>query len=65
MASENNQVGPSPTVLRVIDQFVSAMRADGAVQNDAIDRLEKLLRKGDVPKPDEINKALFEPPPDG
>ena len=57
-------VGLSPTVLHVIEQFVIAMRADDGIQDDAIDRLEKLMRKGAVAKPDEINAALFDPPPD-
>lgn len=55
----------SPTVVRVIEQFAAAMRADDSIENDGIDRLEKLLRKGAVPKPEEINAALFDPPPDG
>ncbi len=65
MASEDGPTGLSPTVVQVIDQFAAAMRADDGIQGDAIDRLEMLLRKGTVPKPDEINAALFEPPPDG
>lgn len=55
----------SPTVVQVIDQFAAAMRADDSIENDGIDQLEKLLRKGAVPKPEEINAALFDPPPDG
>ncbi len=65
MATENEPSTLSPTVIQVIDRFVAVMRADDAIPNDAIDRLEKLLHKGTVPKPDEISTALFEPPPDG
>lgn len=65
MANEDNQVGLSPTVLHVVEQFVAAMRADDGIKGDAIRRLEKLLRKGAVAKPDEINAALFDPPPGG
>lgn len=65
MASEDEPTSLSPTVLQVIDQFVAAMCADDGIEHDAIDRLEKLLRQGAVPKPDEINAALFNPPPDG
>lgn len=65
MANEDSHVGLSPTVLHVIEQFVAAMRADDGVEGHAIDRLEKLLRKGAVPKPDEINAALFDPPLNG
>ncbi len=64
MANEDNHLGLSPTFLDVIEQFVAAMRADDGIQGVAIDRLEKLLRKGAVVKPDEINAALFDPPQD-
>ncbi len=65
MANEGDQVGLSPTVLHAIEQFAAAMRADDGIEDDAIDRLEALLRKGAVPKADEINTTLFDPPPDG
>ena len=65
MVNEDKHIGLSPTVLHVIDQFAAAMRTDDGVEGYAIDRLEKLLRKGAVPKQDEINAALFNPPPDG
>ncbi|MFH1741725.1 MAG: hypothetical protein ABIH23_22185 [bacterium] len=61
MANENNQIILSPTVCHVIKQFAAAMRADAAIPENAIDRLEKLLLSGIMPKPDDINKALFEP----
>lgn len=54
----------SPTVVQVIDQFVAAMRADADIPNEAIDRLEKILRKEGAPKPDDINTTLFGPSPD-
>ncbi len=65
MANENRHTVLSPTVLHVIEQFATAMRADAEIPVDAIDRLEKLFLKDAVPKPDDINAALFEPPPDG
>ena len=65
MANEDEPTSLSPTVAQVIDQFAAAMRADDGIEDDAIDRLEKLLRQGAVPKPDEINAVLFNPPPDG
>ena len=64
MASEDYSSSLSPTVSQVIDQFAAAMTGDDAIDNDAINRLEKLLRQGAVAKPDEINTALFEPPAD-
>ncbi len=63
MADENGKVGLSPTVLQVIDQFTARMRTDEGIEGGALDRLEKLLRKPAVPKPDEINRALFDPSP--
>jgi hypothetical protein len=65
MANEDGQIGISPTVLQVIHQFVARMRADNGIEGHAIDRLETLLRKPAVPKPDEINAALFDPSPNG
>lgn len=60
MANDNDPIGVSPTVLQVIEQFVAAMRGDPGIADDAIDRLNNLLRKRTVPKVDEINAALFE-----
>ena len=51
--------------MQVIDRFITAMRADDGISGDSIDRLEQLLPKGTLPKPDDINAALFELPPDG
>ena len=65
MTNEDTHVGLSPTVLQVIEKFAEALRTDEGIEGDAIDRIEKLLRKGVVPKPDEINMALFSPPQDG
>ena len=60
MAKEDYHEGLSPTVFQVIEQFAAAMRADDGVEGHAINRLENLLRKGSVPKPDETNEAFFE-----
>jgi hypothetical protein len=62
MTSENKHVALSPTVLQVIERFVTVMRGDEGIPGDAIDRLEELLRGGDIPKPEEVYAALFEPP---
>jgi hypothetical protein len=45
----------------VIDQFAARMRAENLIESEAIDRFEKLLRRPAVPKPEEINAALFYP----
>lgn len=65
MASKDSEVGVSPTVLRVIDQCIASIRSDDLVQGDALSRLEALLRNPTVPKPDEIDKAVFAPFLDG
>ncbi len=49
----------SPTVTKVLDEYLAALLADNAVDNDTADRLDALLRKGKVPKPEEIDAALF------
>ena len=49
----------SPTVTKVLDEFVSAMREDDAIAADAIDRLQELLLKGAVPTADEIGGVVF------
>lgn len=65
MTNDADSKSLSPTVLQVIDKFAAAMRADDEIDGDAIDRLEKLLRRGDIPKPDEMFTALFIPPQEG
>lgn len=64
MANENDDIVLSPTVSHIVEQFVTAMHADGEIADDSIDRLYQILRKGIVPKLEDINAALF-PPPDG
>jgi hypothetical protein len=55
----------SPAVLQVIAECAAAMRADTGIDTAAVERLEKLLRQGSIPKPEEISAALFEPPQGG
>jgi len=60
MAMESKNTVVPQTILQIMEQFVAAMRADPDIPDDAISRLEILLRKGAVPRPDDINAALFE-----
>ena len=62
MASIDDSISLSPAVVQVVDQFVSALRADEQIPNHAIDRLDTILRQGTVPKPDQIPAILFAPP---
>lgn len=64
MVKDDQAATLSPMVAQVIDQFAAALRADDKIADEAVNRLEKLLRRGAVPKPDEINAALFDPSPD-
>lgn len=61
MASSDDSISLSPAVVQVVDQFVTAMRADEQVPNYFIDRLDATLRQGTVPKPDQLT-ILFTPP---
>ncbi len=62
---ENERMVIPQIVLKVLEQFVAGMRDDPDIPDDAIRRLEALLRKGGVPGADDINTALFEPPGKG
>lgn len=52
----------SPTVKKVLDEYVAVLHADEEILNEAADRLDALLRKGKVPKFEDIDAALFPPP---
>lgn len=52
----------SPTVKTVLDEYIAVLHANDKIDNQAADRLDALLRKGKVPKFDDIDAALFPPP---
>lgn len=52
----------SPTVKKVLDEYIIALHADEEIDNETADRLDALLRKGKVPKFDDIDTALFPTP---
>lgn len=62
MANEKDHIVVPATVQKVLKKFLVAMRDDPSIPEDGIARLEALLLKGEVPKPDDIKAALFEPP---
>lgn len=51
----------SPTVKKVLDEYIAVLHADEEIDNEAADRLDALLRNGKVPKFDDIDAALFPP----
>lgn len=57
--STSNDTNLPPAIAEVFSQFLSVLRADEKIDKTAIDNLEKLIRSGPVPKPDEIHSALF------
>ena len=61
----NDNIGIPHAILQVIEQFVAVMREDPEIPDHAIGRLEALLRKGAVPKHDDVQAALFGQPEDG
>jgi len=63
MAEKKND-SISPTVEKVLDEYIAVLHADEEIDNEAADRLDAILRKGMVPKFDDIDAALF-PPPNG
>lgn len=57
---ENESI--SPTVKKVLDECIAVLHADEEIDNEAANRLDALLRKGKVPKFDDIDAVLFPPP---
>jgi len=59
MADQQSQDTHSPTVQRVLTQFIDALQADDDIAEVVVDKLEPLLQAGSVPKADDINNTLF------
>jgi hypothetical protein len=51
----------SPTVTRVLDAYIDALRSDEDLSEEQVKRLDSLLREGKVPKIDDIDEALYPP----
>ncbi len=49
----------SPTVTKVLDAYLEALKGDSDIDDEAAGRLDDLLRRGNVPKPADIDGALF------
>jgi len=55
----------SPALKKVLDEFVTVLHSDEEIDNEAADRLDALLRKGKLPKHDDLDAALSTPPKEG
>jgi hypothetical protein len=56
--SEQDDNPLSPTVAKVLDEYLEALIGDKEFQDEAAKRLDELLRNGKIPKFDEIDAAL-------
>ena len=61
MSKQNENSPLSPTVTKVLDEYVAALRLDQEIEIEAINRLDTLLRRGRLPKPEDIDLALSPP----
>ena len=57
MADENFSL--SPTLVKVLDEYRDTLLKNNQIDGDAVGRLDQLLRRGKVPKFEEIDKAVF------
>ena len=56
--SDEQQNPLSPTVSKVLDEYLAMLEGDEDIDNEAAKRLDSLLRQGKVPKFEDIDKAL-------
>lgn len=56
--SEEQDNPLSPTVSKVLDEYLTTLEGDEDIDNEAAKRLDALLREGKVPKFEDIDKAL-------
>lgn len=49
----------SPTVTKVLDEFLTVLKADDDIDENTAERLDTLLRSGKAPKTDDLETALF------
>ena len=59
--AENKNEPLSPTVKKVLDEYLVALQADAMIDKGAVDRLDALLRNGKVPKSEDLDAALLPP----
>ncbi|MGH0003870.1 hypothetical protein ACQU0X_27670 [Pseudovibrio ascidiaceicola] len=49
----------SPTVTKVLNTYLEALKEDSDINDEAAERLNDLLRQGTIPKPSDVDVALF------
>jgi hypothetical protein len=59
MAKGSDAPTPPPTTTRILEQFSAALREDTKIPAEAASRIEALLRKGKVPKVEDLQAAIF------
>lgn len=60
--AEHRTESISPTVTKVLDEYIAVLHADENIASEAVDRLDALLRNGKIPKFDDIDAALLPQP---
>lgn len=63
--TEQDNEALSQIVTKILDEYLSALRDDSDIDNEMVDRLNALLRRGKVPKPEDIASTLFPPTNEG
>lgn len=58
---EKKAGGVPPTVAKVQEQFITALKGDDQIDDDSVSRLEALLSSGNIPKLGELDAALTPP----
>ncbi|MEO1922834.1 MAG: hypothetical protein ABGW84_13235 [Sphingomonadaceae bacterium] len=48
----------SPTVAKILDQYLAVLEKDENLDAEAAKRLDNILRQGKIPKFEDIDKAL-------
>ena len=57
--ADQNEEQLSPTVTKVLDEFLTVLKADDDIDENTAQRIDTLLRSGKAPKADDLEAALF------
>lgn len=57
--ADQNEEQLSPTVTKVLDEFLTVLKADDDIDENTAERIDTLLRSGKAPKADDLEAALF------